>query len=516
MRKLVVLVVVLAILVLGGYYAMGAVTERTIKRNIATVNRTNGINAQIVKYHRGWFTSNALLNWQITVPARQIKDANGQIQTIPAQNLTLNMPLKIYHGPIIFANKTVKFGMGYGSTDILLPVEYQQQFNNYFMNGSTQPKLNLSLFVTYLNNSQLEMAVPSFKLITRQDQTEFDWMGMNGTVNITSNADKINGDFNINGMQVKKGDKAAVLSEVTSEYNLHNTEAGLYLGTASITVPSFVINDRGQRLFELSDFDMHTSSDIEDGLFNSHFKSSIDRIVANGKKFGPGNLEMAIRNLDANALGRINQQAKHIQQSSTDLEKQQAVFAILPEIPKLLSRGAEFEISELNFVMPEGTIEGNVQISLPQGQHNNPVELMQKVQGKGRLKVPAEIVRRVLTEANRQKLVAQQNAATQQNANSTTTNVTTTTEQPVGNNTQMQPTTNTTNQSIQQATSTTQTVPQVDIAQQSATMTNAQLASLVQSGVLTVSGNYYVIEVALQQGQLQVNGKPFNSAMLKF
>jgi hypothetical protein len=228
MRKLVVLVVVLAILVLGGYYAMGAVTEKTIKRNISTVNRTNGVNAQVVKYHRGWFSSNALLHWQITIPERQAKDANGQVQTIPAQNLTLNMPLKIHHGPIIFANKTVKFGMGYGSTDILLPDQYQQQFNNYFMNGSTQPKLNLSMFVTYLNNSQIEMAVPTFKLITRQDQTEFDWMGMNGTVNITSSADKINGDVNINGMQVKKGDSAAILSEVTSEYNLHNTEVGLY------------------------------------------------------------------------------------------------------------------------------------------------------------------------------------------------------------------------------------------------------------------------------------------------
>ncbi|STX52705.1 putative membrane protein YdgA-like protein [Legionella busanensis] len=515
MRKLVVLVVVLAILVLGGYYAMGAVTERTIKRNIATINRTNGVNAQIVKYHRGWFTSNALLNWRITVPERQVKDTNGQVQTLPAQNLTLNMPLKIYHGPIIIANKTVKFGMGYGSTDILLPVEYQQQFNNYFMDGSTQPKLNLSLFVTYLNNSQIEMAVPSFKLITRQDQMEFDWMGMNGTVNVTSNADKINGDFNVNGMQVKKGDKAAVLSEVTSEYNLHNTEVGIYLGTASLTLPSFIVNDKGQRLFEFNDFDMHSSSDIEDGLFSSHFKSSIDKIVANGKKFGPGNLEMAIRNLDANALGRINQQAKHIQQSSTDLEKQQAVFAILPEIPKLLSRGAEFEISELNFVVPEGTIEGNAQISLPQGEHNNPLELMQRVQGKGRLKVPAEIVRRVLTEANRQKLVAQQNAATQQNTNSQTTNVTTEQQQSATNDTQLQ-TTTATNQSIQQTTSTSQTAPQVDIGQQSAAMTNNQIASLIQSGVLIVNGNYYVIEVALQQGQLQVNGKPFNSAMLKF
>src|SRR4051812_3422006 len=98
MRKLVVLLVVLAILVLGSYYAMGAMTERTIKHNIAAINRTNGINAQLVKYNRGWFTSNVLLDWQIHVPARQIKDENGLVQTIPAQDFMFNMPLKIYHG----------------------------------------------------------------------------------------------------------------------------------------------------------------------------------------------------------------------------------------------------------------------------------------------------------------------------------------------------------------------------------------------------------------------------------
>jgi hypothetical protein len=112
---------------------------------------------------------------------------------------------------------------------------------------------------TYLNNSQIEIAVPSFKLITLQDQSEFDWMGMKSTVNVTSKADNLNGDFNLNGMQFKKGDKIAVLSEATSKYNLHNTEIGLYLGDASVTLPSFIINSQGQRQFELNNFTMHTS-----------------------------------------------------------------------------------------------------------------------------------------------------------------------------------------------------------------------------------------------------------------
>jgi uncharacterized protein YdgA (DUF945 family) len=211
-------------------------------------------------------------------------------------------------------------------------------------------------------------------------------------------------------------------------------------------------------------------------------------VIAQSKTVGPANLEMAIRNLDAHVLKRINQQTNHIQQSTTVLEKQQAFLAILPEVPKLFSKGAEFEVSELKLIAPEGTIEGNLQISLPQGEHSNPLTLMQKVQGKGKLRVPVEIVNRVLNEANRQRLVAQQTASAQQDVSS------------IPNST----------------TTTTPTAPTVDITQEAATLTTTQLNSLTQSGMLVVDSNYYVIEVALQQGQLQVNGKPFNPAMLKF
>lgn len=53
------------------------------------------------------------------------------------------------------------------------------------------------------------------------------------------------------------------------------------------------------------------------------------------------------------------------------------------------------------------------------------------------------------------------------------------------------------------------------IAQQAAAAADNQLASMVQSGILVSQGNDYIIEMTLNQGQLTVNGKPFNPAMLK-
>ncbi|MDP1602155.1 MAG: YdgA family protein [Legionella sp.] len=509
MKKLVGLVVVLAALVLGGYYGMGIATERTVKRNLEAVNKTNGLHVNILKYKRGWFTSTAKLDWLIHVPEHIVKSPDGQSQTVAAEDYKMQMPLTIYHGPIIFANRTVKFGLGYANTDIHLPSQYNEKFNAHFTSESTQPVLDLSLFVSYLNNSTIEMAVPTFKLIAK-DGGQLDWMGMNSSVNVTSDAKKIDGDFTVDGLQFSKDDTKAVLGEVTSEYELHKTATGLYLGDASMSVPSLVIHQKEEKLFELTQFDVHSSSDIEDGLFSSHFKSSLEKIMGHGKTYGPGNLEMAIRNLDADVLGRINQQVNHAQQG-TDVEKQQALLAILPEVPKLFSRGAEFEISELSFTMPQGTIEGTMLVTLPKGDSSNPFELIQKIQGKSKLRVPAEVVKMVLNQANKQKIAAQ--AATSQQAPDATTTVA-----PVTSTTTTTANTATTTAPATTAATDTPvaTTATPDVEVQAAAMTDQQIASITQSGLVVKDGDYFVIEVALEQGNLQVNGKPFNPAMVKF
>lgn len=471
MKKLTGLVVILAILILGGYYGMGMITEQTVKRNVDNINQSNSLFVDIVEYNRGWFTSHAMLNWRLHIPERMVKSGNGQSQMVPAQDYQSQMPLKIYHGPFIFANKGIKFGLGYAQTDFNLPEKYSEQFKTLFTPDSTQPKLDMSLLVSYLNSSKVSMAVPEFKLVAKEGNGKFDWMGMNSTMNVSSDMDKISGDVIIDGMTFSKDQVTGTMSEVSTDYDLHRTESGLYLGDASMSFPSLIIQNNNQKMFELDDFDLHSNSDIENGLFNSHFQTSLDKIVANGKTYGPGNLEMAVRNLDAAVLAHINEEMKRVQQGS-DLEKQQAMIALMPEIPKLFSRGAEFEISEMTFTVPEGTIEGNMMISLPQGDNNNPFELMKKVQGNGRLKVPAAVLKQVLSQSNQQRLMSSPQS---QPANSS-----------------------------------------MDVAGQSSSQADQQINAMVQSGMLVQQGTDYIIEMSLNQGQLMVNGKPFNPAMMKF
>jgi len=475
MKKLTGLVVILAILVLGGYYGMGVATENTVRHNVDVINQANGVFAGIESYNRGWFSSTAMIDWKLHVPERLVKTSDGQTQTIAAQNYNMKMPLTIKHGPVIFSENGVKFGLGYASTDLALPAQYNEQFNNAFTSDSTKPKLDLALFVSYFNNSNVEMGVPAFKLISKQGG-QFDWLGMNSSTYVTSNADKINGGVAIDGMLFTQKDVKATVGKIKTDYDLRKTDSGLYLGEASINMPSIVVTQAEKTQFELNDFDMNTSSDINDDLFSSHFKTSVGKIQANDKTYGPGNLEMSIRNLDATVLGRINQQVQ-VAQNGNDQEKQQAMMAMLPDVPKLFSRGAEFEISELSFTMPQGTIEGSMFISLPKGENNNPLELIGKIHGVSKLKVPVDVLQLAMNEANKQRAATAQPAA----------------------------------QATDEAAAATPAAP-ADVSD----TTKNQIAAMVQSGLIVQQGDYYVVELALDQGKLLVNGNAFSQDMMKF
>lgn len=519
MKKIIGLVIIVIVLILGSYYGMGYLTEKKLKQNINILNQNNGLSVTIDNYNRGWFTSLATFDWKLNVPAHVATNAAGQTQAVPAEDYQLKMPVKIHHGPIIFADKTVKFGLGYAHSEVVLPPKIADQFNNTFTKESTQPKLDLSVLVTYLANTNLDLAVPDFKLISKNGNGgQLEWLGMTSTTSVSSDLNKVSGNITLEGARFTKEKLKAVMATITSEYNLHKSQGGMYLGDANLSYPSLDISMDNKKILSMSQFDIHSDSNIEDGLFNSNLKASLEKLVVNDKTYGPGNLEISIRNLDADALIKINNQVKQMQQDNNDLQRQQAVLAILPQLPQLLSKGAEIEISELNFTMPEGKIEGNVLIALPKTANANPIEMVQKIQGNGKLKVPAIVLKKVLTQFFQQKIASGQQQPQPQNIQQ---GIVQQMQQqqaiqpgnaPQGGNpaiinSQPAAVDSTTNTSATTATA-------ADSTQQATALTERQLAAMVKSGVLIVQGDYYLIAIKLDQGKLTVNGKPYDPAML--
>ena len=490
MKKFIGVVVILAAIFLGSYYGMGIVTERTLKKNLAMVNQSNGLYVDIEQYNRGWFKSVALLNWRLHIPARVEKNTDGQQVSIPEKDYSIQMPLTIAHGPVILANAKVLFGLGYAYTDLSLPQVYAEQFDKQYSDASIKPRLNISVFVNYFNNCRLHINAPAFNLVDKQGKSQFQWLGLDSDVSISSKMTHVDGSVTIDGMSLVKDNMKAVMGKTVSDYDLNRTENGLYLGDANLSFPSLVVTRDDQKVFEIEQLDVHSSSNVRKGLFSSDFKSELDKMFAGGKVYGPGALEVSINKLDAQVLAQINEQITMIQQGS-DRDRQQALLSLLPELPKLVSKGAEFEISKFSLVMPDGVINGDLQISLPSDNTANPFQLIQKIQGQGNVRVAAAVLKTLVKDSVKQKMLSLPAATTvvQNNVPATAGTVVIQTQTPVN--------------------------PQ-DMEQQAATQADEKISSLVKAGLLSVQGTDYVLKLKLAQGQLSVNDRPFNPAMMQF
>ncbi len=483
MKKLIGLVLILAVLILGGYYGMGLLTERTIKKNIEVLNQTNGLYAQVEQYHRGWFSSDAQVKWQIHLPERVITENDGITRTLAAEDQELTTPIHICHGPIIFCHHKVRFGMGYAQTQFTLPTQYKKQFDEQFAAGSIQPHFDLSIFINYFLKSSISLSIPEIKLIDKSGAGTFTWTGLTTQMVISADKNHIDGDINLNGVAFSKEHLNATLNKATMVYDMHQTKAGLYLGAVHFDIPTFDIVDNNETLVRIKKFTMNSDSNIDNELFNTHFKLTVESIFANKKTYGPGVFAVSLKNLDANVLAKINQQTA-VMQNGTDEQRQQAMLAMMPELPQLFNKGAELEISKCTLTLPEGLVDGTLLVSLPKTQSANPFELVQKIQGHAQLKAPAVLVKQLIQQSVMQQLAAQPEL-----------------QQVLAQQVQM--------------TSTPNQAP-LSNEQIAALQADKQINAMKDKGLIVASANEYAVEITLQDGKFVINGKPLDPSMLVF
>lgn len=485
MKKIIGLVTILAVALLGGYYITGVLTEKTLKKNIATINDPNGLGTNFTEYQRGWFKSTAVLDATLHIPARTVKNAQGQPEIIAEQNLHLPIPMTINHGPIIIADDGIHFGIGYARSVITIPADYQAQFDAMFAPSSEKPKFDISIFVNYLTRSTVQFGVPPFKAITKENNINFDWKGIESASVLSPNMDKLIGNLDFNGVHTFKAKEFDVdLGEVDIEYDMKKVASGIFLGPASFYLDSFVMTVKGEKTFQISDLSIKNDSGIKDGLFYAKLDFSLDKIDSKEKSYGPGEFSITIKNLDAPALLKIHQQAMAMQQAE-ESQRQQYAMSMIPELPALLSKGPELEVSKFEFTMPEGSIEGHLKFSIPKEENSNPLQMMQKLEGDGKISMPVAVLKMLMTQSVKQKLAAQPN-----------------TEQALMEQLQKDGT------ASADSAKTTE--------QQAATTVDSRIANLVKSGAIVQDGTNYLIEFELKEGKLTVNGKPFSPAMMQY
>ncbi|MCL9684487.1 YdgA family protein [Legionella maioricensis] len=467
MKKGTALLISFLVLILIAYYVMGLIVQRTFNNNLSAIPKTSVLSIHLDKYQRGWFSSRAVLAIKMHIPEQAITDKNGGSKMDPAVDFDLGFPLIINHGPFIFTDHGIRLGMG---------------------EATTQPQTHYNVLVNYFNKTLFTYTLPSFtfKSTVGLQAFQFEWLGARAVFSIAPNMNKLDSHFTLYGLNGTGNNVLFKLGEISHHAQFTHAQNGLWLGQTDLSIPSATMSTGDKKNFDLELFRLMLGSDIAEGALNFNCDISLKKLFIDEKTYGPSSLKWGIKNLDPAAMADINQLEWTMLENNSDTNLLK--LKLLAELPKLLSKGAELELSEMILNFPEGKVTGNFKIMLPQNE-SDPGKLLQKAHGEGQFKATIAVVKQLMVTFIEDDLKKQAEKAAQTPSSSQSGTSSTAIIAPPPSTTYFH-----------------------DEAQKQ--MENT-LQNLVSKGLLKVDGNDYVLIFKLENEQFSVNGQPFNPAMLQ-
>lgn len=469
MKKRIVLCGAVIALMLGAYAVMGLVTEMTLKKTVGLLTPSRGVWVEVSSYQRGWFHSKALLVWKITVPKHVITQQDDMVVSVPEKTYAIPMPISIQHGPMMLSSKALRFGFGDASTTLTLPKQYVALFHKTYTDNSIQPTLTLRFFVNFLNQAHVKVSVPAFKLMSKVENEHFDWLGMTSDITFSSRGQRVHGAVHLQGLQGKNQQLGFDLGAIEGHYDLRHTASGLYFGHVKAMASSLLMNDSQHTVLSIDHVVFDSTSDVVEDLFHSHSNVALKSMKVNDQIYGPWRADFSMKNLDVQALLKLNQALKTLQQTS-QVDRQRLLWTLLPELPGLLNKGAQFDVSHLNLILPEGRVEGSMQWLFPRETMSNPFQFYKKMTGTLHLTLGTEVLKSWLYTTSLRSLTA--------------------------------------------STSATETQNPLWIKAQATLKASNKLANWRHQGVFIETDHTETIDLKLKDGHLLVNNHPFHASML--
>ncbi|CEG55626.1 DUF945 family protein [Legionella fallonii] len=462
MKKWTGILLSLVVLFLLAYVITGFIVKNTLNQNVDSLPQNSILRIHLGNYQRGWFSSQAILSIKMNIPAQERTDVHGITKMQPPMNLELNYPLIIKHGPVICTDYGIRFGIGY---------------------VTTQPQSHYNVLINYFNETWFRYAFPalSFKGGSDADSVDFSWQGLSATLGTSSSLNNLFGDFTMYGLNAAAGNVTFQLGTIADEFNFIHASNGLWPGKNHFSLLSAAMSQGDQKQFELDGVDLVSSSDVTEGLLSFDFNLSVNKLLVDNKTYGPGIFKLSVRNLEADAMARINKRALSAVQSN------QSSVLLVPEllsnVPLLLSKGSELALSTA-VDLPEGKITGDFKLALPKMDVSDPSQLLQKASGSGQFKAPIAVVKELMMVLLKNS--KQENTATQSSSAS-----------PDSTATRLPP-----------ISSVTNTATNSDAEMQK--QVDKLLQSLIEKGYIKVEGNTYVVNLKIENQQIFVNGQQFD------
>jgi len=405
---------VLVLLVLVPF-GMGFFVQNKVKNQVFQwAEQESFVEVEWLSFKRGFWSSTA--DFMLI-----IKNSDAQSGHVVNQSWAhLLVRSRITHGPLLIGGGKIGPGVAVGwamvDSQLLKAVDngYPDKggaYDGYFtLNANTRTLLKFTGgFTTKILGSQVAVEMPGHPQFRMED------------VHVKFTADKNyehqSADLTIPKLEVKKDNYQLSFEHTELTGDWEKTKYDFYQGNSEVNIKSMQALKDVQPVYNAKALHIATAQALNKDLLNVNVNLAFDESTFKGETYGPLKHKMALNNIRAAALQKLQQQLRMISHSSLPAEQQRMqVMMLLPLVPQLITQGASFEVKQFDLTVPMGqlSMEGYARIakSHEQSSPGNMMRLLPKVTAQANLQLPTELVERLAVSAlhkrlERQRLKAQ-------------------------------------------------------------------------------------------------------------
>lgn len=266
------------------------------------------------------------------------------------------------------------------------------------------PSVSISTLIRISGIGESFVVIPAKRLESKPTDEEAagwttDFEGLQGHVVYTTDLDHFAASFESAGIEGGDAESVFALRDLKWAADVTRDESGLLVGEVSSSIASFRVASPEEDApgLELDQSAIRQTNSVEAGRFDSALDFGVREIRLGEQSFGPGEVELRIRDLDAPSLARLQDHgvAGFTPPETRDVMPAAAEAGPRSVVSALLSRSPQLEVQSLRLATPSGEILAKLRIDID-GSRPELLYGLQSLPGLLRIEAefecPAEIV----------------------------------------------------------------------------------------------------------------------------
>ena len=391
MKRIATIIGILVLLIVAAAAAapfwFGMETEKAYNNMVQELSSSTAISSK--RYERGWLSSTA----ETTV-------------ALSGAPVELSMVHRIAHGPLpidrlLQGDLVLAPAMAFITSEIrLVPKRGSDQawLKDF---SKRMAALKADTVVQFNGNIDTALNLPPSRDKGR-DGTQFSSHGMNGRLAFREGGQQVEVELTVPALSLKSPNSDFALKNLVYRFSSNAGMAGYLFGNSTLQLSQLSVGPD----FELKGLRLTSKAKPAGANVTATVDYRIQGIKSGVDQYGPGQLVLVARNLDAKALQKFNQQYSQI--AKRGLPQEQASMMAAAEMMKLVAslskKAPEIEVTKLSFTTKEGELTGNGKLVLDGSNLDiatNPFLALRALRGDAELSIPPSMVKAILTPSIR-------------------------------------------------------------------------------------------------------------------